>query len=142
MKVALLYPPPWMIPDEGGGASYGVDGPPPEYRPGDLDADFYQIPCGRLQPGAEAKRAGHATKVLNLSSFPWSRVEEVLDQLDADVFGLSCWTANRRGVGYVATWIQDGAVVPEYQFAVMQYQELTGALIAIVSSGLRPTDPS
>lgn len=104
MKIALLYPPPWKIPDEGASpSSYGVDGPPPEYRAGDLDADFYQMPYGLLQLGAEAKRAGHQVKVLNLSSFAWSKVEAILDALDADVFGLSCWTANRRGVSYVAT---------------------------------------
>ena len=47
-------------------------------------------------------RAGHAVKVLNLSAFSWRRVEEVLAALDADVFGMSCWTANRRGVALVA----------------------------------------
>lgn len=109
MKVALFYPPPWKVPDapQGGGATdlfaYGVDGPPPEYRPGDLDADFYQIPYGLLQLGAEALRAGHQVKVLNLSSFSWPKVEEVLDAIDADVYGMSCWTANRRGVALVAT---------------------------------------
>jgi anaerobic magnesium-protoporphyrin IX monomethyl ester cyclase len=43
-------------------------------------------------------RAGHQVKVLNLSSFPWGKVEEVIRALDADVYGLSCWTANRHGV--------------------------------------------
>jgi hypothetical protein len=37
-------------------------------------------------------------KVLNLSAFAWRRVEEAIQALDADVFGMSCWTANRRGV--------------------------------------------
>lgn len=103
MRVALLYPPPWKTPPEGSALDYGVDGPPPEYRQGDLDADFYQIPYGMLQLGAEAMRAGHQVKVLNLSSFSWPKVEEVLDALEADVYGLSCWTANRRGCALVAS---------------------------------------
>ncbi|MBI4956731.1 MAG: radical SAM protein [Myxococcales bacterium] len=101
MRVALLYPPPWKIPPQGE-APDPVDGPPEGYRSGDLDADFYQTPYGLFALGAGALRAGHAVKVLNLSSFPWPKVEEVVERLDADVYGLSCWTANRRGVGLVA----------------------------------------
>ncbi len=102
MRVALLYPPPWKIAKEGDPAPYGEEGPPPDYRAGDLDADFYQIPYGLLQLGAEAKRAGHQVKVFNLSNYDWPRVLEVLVQLDADLYGMSCWTANRRGVALVA----------------------------------------
>ena len=106
MKVALLYPPPWKIPEENEPEDANGDGPPPGYRAGDLDADFYQIPYGLLQLGAEAQRAGHAVKVLNLSSYSWKKVESVLDRLDAEVVGLSCWTANRRGVELVARAIK------------------------------------
>ncbi|MFO0552884.1 MAG: radical SAM protein [Polyangiaceae bacterium] len=107
MRVLLLYPPPWKIPADGESpASLGEDGPPAEYRQGDLDADFYQIPYGLLQLGAQARRAGHSVKVLNLSAFSWTRIEEVLDELDADIYGMSCWTANRRGVALVAAAIK------------------------------------
>ncbi len=101
MRIALLYPPPWKIAAEGEPPPAG-DGPPTDYRPGDLDADFHQTPYGLFALGAQAIRAGHQVKVLNLSSFPWSKVEEVLAALDADVFGMSCWTANRRGVALAA----------------------------------------
>jgi anaerobic magnesium-protoporphyrin IX monomethyl ester cyclase len=107
MRIALIYPPPWKIyapsepPDPHG------DGPPPEYRPGDLDADFHQTPYGLFSLGAQALRAGHQVKVLNLSAFPWARVVEVVAALDADLFGMSCWTANRRGVGLVARLIRE-----------------------------------
>jgi radical SAM superfamily enzyme YgiQ (UPF0313 family) len=101
MRVALLYPPPWKIPARGE-APDGADGPPAGYRDGDLDADFYQIPYGLLSLGAQALRAGHQVKLLNLSSFPWTQAEEVLAALDADVYGMSCWTANRRGVALAA----------------------------------------
>jgi radical SAM superfamily enzyme YgiQ (UPF0313 family) len=100
MRIALLYPPPWKIPAKG--EPPGEDGPPADYREGDLDADFYQTPYGLFSLGAQALRAGHHVKVLNLSAFPWTRVEEVLAGVDADLYGMSCWTANRRGVALAA----------------------------------------
>lgn len=105
MRIALLYPPPWKI-APAGALAYEKDGPPAGYTEGDLDADFYQTPWGLFALGAAAIRAGHQVKVLNLSAFPWPRVQEVIAALDADVFGLSCWTANRRGVALVASEIK------------------------------------
>ena len=106
MRIALVYPPPWKIAGPGEAQSYGDDGPPPEYKQGDLDADFYQTPYGLFALGAQALRAGHQVKVLNLSGFAWSKVEEIVAKLDADVWGMSCWTANRRGVRMVAEAIK------------------------------------
>jgi radical SAM superfamily enzyme YgiQ (UPF0313 family) len=106
MRIALLYPPPWKIAERGQAAIPAPDGPPHDYREGDLDADFYQTPYGLFALGAGAIRAGHRVKVLNLSGFAWSRVEEVVGELEADVYGLSCWTANRRGVALVAREIR------------------------------------
>ncbi len=105
-KLALIYPPPWKIAAPGEGTPPPGEGPPEGFREGDLDADFFQIPYGLLQLGAEARRAGIPTKVLNLSSMPWSRAEAVVRGLDADVFGMSCWTANRRGVALLARVIR------------------------------------
>ncbi len=105
MRVALLYPPPWKIPSPGE-PSPGRDGPPAGYRQGDLDADFYQTPYGLFTIGAQAIRAGHQVKVVNLSAFAWGKVEELIGALDADVYGLSCWTANRRGVALTADLIK------------------------------------
>lgn len=106
MKVALLYPPPWKIAAQGA-SPFVEGGPPAGYREGDLDPDFHQIPYGLLSLGAQAIRAGHQVKVLNLSSFAWPAVLEAIAALDADVFGLSCWTANRRGVAFVAQAIEE-----------------------------------
>ncbi len=106
MRVALVYPPPWKIAAPGEAPFARGEGPPAEYREGDLDADFHQTPYGLFAIGAAALRAGHQVKVLNLSATPWRRVEEVIGALDADVYGLSCWTANRRGVAYVAAAIK------------------------------------
>ena len=98
MKIVLLYPPPWKIAPEAGAPYPDADGPPEGYRDGDLDADFYQTPYGLFSLGAQAIRAGHQVKVINLSSYAWPRVEEVIGALDATLCGMSCWTANRRGV--------------------------------------------
>jgi anaerobic magnesium-protoporphyrin IX monomethyl ester cyclase len=106
MRVALLYPPPWKIPARGEAPDPSGDGPPEDFREGDLDPDFYQTPYGLFTLGAEAIRAGHQVKVMNLSAFPWARVEEILSELSADVFGMSCWTANRRGVALAAEAIR------------------------------------
>jgi radical SAM superfamily enzyme YgiQ (UPF0313 family) len=105
MRVVLLYPPPWKIPETGEDAD-PEDGPPDGFHPSDLDPDFHQTPYGLFSLGAQALRAGHETKVLNLSSFTWALTTEVLQRLDADVFGLSCWTANRRGVDLVTRLIR------------------------------------
>lgn len=105
LRIALLYPPPWKIPRPGEVPPSG-EGPPAGFAEGDLDSDFFQTPYGLFSLGAQAIRAGHRVKVLNLSGFAWSRVEEVIAALEADVYGLSCWTANRRGVGYVARLVK------------------------------------
>ncbi len=116
MRVALLYPPPWKIPLPGQPPDTSGDGAPAEYVDGDLDADFFQTPYGLFVLGAQALRAGHQVKVINLSAFAWDRVEEVIRALDAELFGLSCWTANRRGVALVARAIK--AIHPKAHIAV------------------------
>ncbi len=107
MRIALLYPPPWKIPlrDERV-ESPERGGPPPEVTPGDLDPDFFQTPYGLFSLGAQAIRAGHQVKVVNLSGFAWTHVENIVKTLDADLWGMSCWTANRRGVAMVAELIK------------------------------------
>jgi radical SAM superfamily enzyme YgiQ (UPF0313 family) len=106
MKIALIYPPPWKIAAPGEPAP-AKDGPPAGYRQGDLDADFHQTPYGLFALGAGALRAGHQVKILNLSSYPWSKVVEIVGKLEADIFGMSCWTANRRGVRLVSGLIKE-----------------------------------
>ncbi len=106
MRVALLYPPPWKLAPPGALEYADGHGPPRDYRPGDLDPDFHQIPYGLLSLGAQAVRAGHQVKVLNLSAFDWPQVEQIVRELSADVYGMSCWTANRRGVQLVADAIR------------------------------------
>lgn len=104
-RIVLLYPPPWKIPEFGATAD-PVDGPPPEYREGDLDPDFWQVPYGLLSLAAQARRAGYPTKILNLSSFTWAQVEALISELEGDLWAMSCWTANRRGVALTAELIK------------------------------------
>lgn len=101
-----MYPPPWKIADAGSPPYRPGEGPPKDFQEGDLDADFWQAPYGLLSLGAQAIRAGYQVKLFNLSSFAWSRVESIVEALDADVFGLSCWTANRRGALLTANAIR------------------------------------
>ena len=105
LRVALIYPPPWKLPAEGAIAD-AVDGPPSDYQPGDLDSDFFQIPYGLLSLAAQVRQSGHPVKVLNLAAHDWQSVEETMRLLEADVVGMSCWTANRRGVKLVADCIK------------------------------------
>ncbi len=105
MRILLLYPPPWKIPDSTRPPDV-ADGPPRDYRDGDLDTDFFQIPYGLLSLAANSLRAGHQAKVLNLSSYTWPSIETLLPRLHADVVGFSCWTANRRGVHLLAEAIK------------------------------------
>jgi anaerobic magnesium-protoporphyrin IX monomethyl ester cyclase len=106
MRIALLYPPPWKIAAPGEPPPPDGEGPPAEYAEGDLDGDFFQTPYGLFALGAQALRVGHSVKVINLSGFTWTKVQDVLRALVADVYGLSCWTANRRGVALVAREIK------------------------------------
>jgi radical SAM superfamily enzyme YgiQ (UPF0313 family) len=106
MRIALIYPPPWKLPAPGERAGADVDGPP-EGHEGFIDADFFQMPYGMLCLAAEARRAGHAVKVLNLSALPWVEVLRGLAAVEADVYGLSCYTANRRGVALCARAIKE-----------------------------------
>jgi radical SAM superfamily enzyme YgiQ (UPF0313 family) len=106
MRIALLYPPPWKIAAPGEAPAAEGEGPPSEYMEGDLDGDFFQTPYGLFALGAQAIRAGHQVKVINLSGFTWTRVQEVLRSLEADLYGMSCWTANRRGVALTAQEIK------------------------------------
>lgn len=83
------------------------EGPPDDYREGDLDADFHQTPYGLFSLGAQAIAAGHQVKVYNLSGFTWEQTEDVIRSLEADLYGMSCWTANRRGVKLVSELIRE-----------------------------------
>jgi radical SAM superfamily enzyme YgiQ (UPF0313 family) len=71
-----------------------------------LAGDLLGPPYGLLQLSAQAIRAGHSVTTLNLADFAWPEVERVVAGLEAEVFGMTCLTANRRGVAFVADAIR------------------------------------
>lgn len=98
MKILLLYPPPWKIAAPGEEPYPRGDGPPKGWeRESRFCGDELTLPYGLLTLAAEAKRAGHEVNVLNLYAFAWRDVERVVSRSQADLYGLSCFTSNRRG---------------------------------------------
>lgn len=71
-----------------------------------LAGDFLGPPYGLLLLAAQAIRAGHLVTTLNLSNFAWSDVKGATRGLEADIFGITCFTANRRGAAYVVDEIR------------------------------------
>ncbi len=97
MRIVLLYAPPRKTDAPAAPPGGGVD-----------TRDEALAPYGLLSLAAQATRAGHEVKVLNLATLAWPRVAELLDALEADVYGLSCFTSNRLGVGAAAERIRRG----------------------------------
>jgi radical SAM superfamily enzyme YgiQ (UPF0313 family) len=81
-------------------------GPPIDRSNCELDGDFQIITYGLLTIAAQAKRAGHNVSVYNLSTSQWQDVVTLIAETEADVYGLSAFTANRRGMGAVAELIR------------------------------------
>ena len=101
LRVTLIFPPPWRI---GRAASAEPDDfdPPSEASSIHFDADFAMVPYGLLTLAAEVRSRGHEVEIINLSTSTWAEVEKMLASSTAEVFGLSAFTANRRGLGAVA----------------------------------------
>jgi len=107
LKVVLIYPPPWQIPDDGESADalpFGPPRQPDENEP--FDSDFFTLPYGLLTIAAEARRAGHVVEVFNLSAAAWSSVKAIVRDHPADVYGISTFTSNRRGLAAVAKLVK------------------------------------
>ncbi len=104
MRIVLIYPPPWKISRPGEPPFPSGHGPPAAGTL--LGADFLQIPCGLLSIAAQALDAGHEVAVLNLSNACWQKVVSCIRRRPADLFGISCVTANRRGALMTAELIE------------------------------------
>ena len=105
-NLALIYPPPWKISGRTDPPFPAGEGPPAGRELMSLGGDFLGPPYGLLLLAAQAKRAGHDVATLNLANFEWCEVERVIAGLDAAIFGMTCLTANRRGVLMVAELIR------------------------------------
>jgi len=106
LKVVLIYPPPWQI-LKPGDIPLGTPFDAPTGRnSSDLDEDLKVITYGLLTIAAQARRAGHDVTIHNLSSTPWQEVVHLIAGTKADVYGISAFTLNRRGMGGVAALIR------------------------------------
>jgi radical SAM superfamily enzyme YgiQ (UPF0313 family) len=117
MRILLIYPPPWKIPGQNQQPDESDQGPPPGIDSAALlSGDILHIPCGLLSLAALAQRAGHTVAVLNLFTFAWDRIIDIITTRRADFFGLSCFTANRRGTLALAGLIRE--LQPQAHIAV------------------------
>lgn len=107
LRVVLIHPPPWRIPAPGEALEPGAFGPPADPHERSLDADSRIIPYGLMTLAAEARRAGHAARILNLASCTWPEVVARIGERGADVFGISAFCANRRGMAAVAALVRE-----------------------------------
>ncbi len=107
LRIALIYPPPWKLARAGEAPYAGAEGPP-EGGPFEhcLRGDSEHIPLGLLSLAAQARAAGHDVTVLNLFAFAWRDIEQIIASVQAGLFGLSCFTLNRRGTLMLADLIR------------------------------------
>lgn len=106
LRIILIYPPPWEILSSGNTLLGMPFGAPRELTDHSLDKDFQTITYGLLTIAAQAKRAGHHVSIYNLSNCFWQDIVKLIAETDADVYGISAFTANRRGMGAVAALIR------------------------------------
>lgn len=108
MRIVLLYAPPWKIARNGDPIYPPEEGPPDNVDPAAAaEGDFIQAPYGLLSLAAQALRSGLSVQTVNASNFTWPDIEILIRRLNADLFGLSCMTENRRGVAMVARLIRN-----------------------------------
>lgn len=107
MRIVLIYPPVWKIPPVGDDVVEAGEGPPAGIDASRLlSGDILSIPVGLLSLAAQARAAGHSVTVLNLISIPWQDVVAAIRQYPAELYGLSCFTVNRRGTMSLARLIR------------------------------------
>ncbi len=107
LKIVLLYPPPWKLAPAGEAGYAEPEGAPPGLQAElCLRGDCEHIPLGLLSLAAQAREAGHDVRVLNLFTFAWQDIEHIIAETAADLFGLSCFTQNRRGTLMLAGLIR------------------------------------
>ena len=117
MHVLLIYPPPWKISEPGQQPVETGEGPPPGINSALLlSGDILHIPCGLISLAAQVKLAGRSVEVLNLFTFTWNRIVEIIKARPAAFFGLSCFTSNRRGTLALARLIRE--LYPQAHIAV------------------------
>jgi anaerobic magnesium-protoporphyrin IX monomethyl ester cyclase len=105
-RIILIYPPPYQIPSHDETMMGMPFGPPKDPSDRDMDGDFRTITYGLLTIAAQARRAGYSVSIYNLATCPWTDLVKLVAETEADVYGISAFTANRRGMGAVASLIR------------------------------------
>lgn len=107
MKIVLIHCPPWKIPNPNQSNELDPFGPPKATMRNKLAGDYLVMPYGLLSIAAQAKKYGHEVILINLSDFLWSDIETIITRIkDSVLFGMSCFTINRRGVAAMAKLIR------------------------------------
>lgn len=107
LRIVLIYPPPWQIPSSSDSVPPGMPfGPPEDAEDRCWTDDAAQTTYGLLTLAAEARRAGHKVIVCNAFDQPWQTVTALVASEPADIYGISSFTANRRGLGAVAALVR------------------------------------
>lgn len=99
MRLLLIHAPPLPLLPDG-------PAPPPTARALMQEGDFLSLPLGLLHLHGRALAEGHQVGLVNLSNWTWPDIVELLGSVEAELFGLSCFTANRRGVHAVTRLIR------------------------------------
>ncbi|MGD8564193.1 MAG: cobalamin B12-binding domain-containing protein, partial [Desulfarculaceae bacterium] len=106
MQIILLHAPPWKLPAPGEDTSTHQDQPPPNFSgPPHKSVDYLRMPTGLLSLAAQAQSAGHTVYLFNLANFSWRHVDALIKRARADLYGMTCYTSNRRGVAALAELI-------------------------------------
>jgi anaerobic magnesium-protoporphyrin IX monomethyl ester cyclase len=136
LRIILIYAPPWKLARASEAQYAGAEGPP-DGGPFEhcLRGDSEHIPLGLLSLAAQASAAGHDVRVLNLFTFAWKDIEDIFTATAADLFGLSCFTQNRRGTMMLTNLIRQAH--PEARWAVRMHRPFRTNCSTIAARSIR-----
>jgi len=108
LRIVLIYPPPWQISSADLDIRKGIPFGPPASTFGHLvvTKELKTVTQGLLSIAAQAKHAGHEVSVYNLFDAPWIDIVSLIAATKADVYGISAYNSNRRGLGAVCAAIR------------------------------------
>lgn len=108
LRIVLIYPPLWQIPSADLNVPEGMPFGPPATAGGPvaISRELKTITQGVLSIAAQAKKAGHDVRVYNLFNAPWADIVALIAETGADVYGVSGYNSNRRGMGALCALIR------------------------------------
>lgn len=108
LRIILIYPPPWQIPSADLDIQKGMPFGPPASTFGHLvvTEELKTVTQGLLSIAAQAKNDGHEVSIYNLFEAPWIDIVSLIAETKADVYGISAYNSNRRGMGALCAAIR------------------------------------